>query len=237
VRQLVLFAGAYAAYELVRGLVGVSGHRPFANALRIIDLERTLHVFVEPRLQAWLRLHDGWLLDCASWIYVNAHFVVTLGVLIFVYLRRAAAWPLVRNTLLLAMTLALIGYAAFPAAPPRLLPEWGFSDPVHRLTGVSGQHGVLRLLLNPYAAVPSMHVCFALVLGGTMAALSRRRVVRLLWLAYPPLVTLVVLATANHFVLDALLGAVTALLASALARGHRVHARRAAAWAAVGAPA
>jgi hypothetical protein len=75
--QLLLFAGAYVAYQLVRGLVGTgSGYRPFGDATTVINLERTIHVFVEPHIQTW-GMRSRWLMDLADWSYLNAHYLVT----------------------------------------------------------------------------------------------------------------------------------------------------------------
>jgi cytochrome bd-type quinol oxidase subunit 2 len=128
VRQVLLFAGAYALYQVVRGLVdGNDVAKASWNATKIIDLERTLHVFVEPSIQAWAS-NVHWLMDGADWIYLNMHYVVTVGVLIFLYTRRHDSFCFVRNSFMIAMAIALIGYAVYPTAPPRLMPEWGFTD-------------------------------------------------------------------------------------------------------------
>ena len=81
----MLFVGAFLLYDLVRGLVSSGNpYKPFGDAMRIIDLERTLHVFVEPSVQAWA-MNKHWLMDALDWIYLNGHFVVTLAVLAFIY--------------------------------------------------------------------------------------------------------------------------------------------------------
>ena len=98
------------------------------------------------------------------------------------------------------------------------MPELGFSDPVADFTGVRPGEGSADLLYNPYAAIPSMHVAFALMIGWSLARLVRRPVVRVAWLVYPAVVTFVIVATANHFLLDAVLGAATAGLAALAAR-------------------
>lgn len=215
-RQLLLFLGCYLVYELVRGAVGAGGPRPFADATRIIDLERRLHVFAEPAIQSWVERHAHWLLDLADLVYLNAHLFVTVGALAFIYARRPQSFAAVRNTFLIAMALALVGYAVFPTAPPRLMPRWGFSDPVHQLTGVSAEHGAAGTLINPYAAVPSMHICFALMVALPMSRLVGHRAARFAWLAYPVLIAAVVVVTGNHYFVDIALGAVVALLATLL---------------------
>lgn len=215
-RQLALFLGAYALYNVVRALVHggayVPGYKPFGDAMRIIDLERLLHVFVEPSIQSWV-LGKHWLMDIADWTYLNAHDFLTLAVLLFIYLRRNESFYVVRNTFMIAMGIALVGYWLYPTAPPRLLPEWGFTDSVSQfLVGSTGhiEDGPGKALLNLYAAVPSMHVCFAVMIGCTMVRLVRHWPAKVAWALYPVWITFVVVATGNHFLTDVFLGAVTA---------------------------
>jgi membrane-associated phospholipid phosphatase len=126
---------------------------------------------------------------------------------------------------MVAMGLALVGYVALPTAPPRFLPEWGFTDSVANFTGVDPRSGSADLLFNPFAAIPSMHVAFALMLGATMARMTRRRWAQALWCAYAPVVTFVVIATANHWWIDGFLGAVVAAVAATCAHGLFARAR------------
>jgi len=216
-RQLSLFAVAYAGYELVRGIVGPGSGRAFADATRIIDLERTLHVFVEPQVQQWVTGHAHWLLDLADWTYLNAHFALSVGALTFIYLRRNDSFYFVRNIFVIAMLIALVGYCVFPTAPPRLMTQWGFTDSIRQFTGVNVEQGPSSVLLNPYAAVPSMHVCVALMLGVPMSRLVHSRPARLLWRAYPAFIAFVVVVTANHYFTDVVLGALTAAVSALLA--------------------
>ena len=224
-RQLLLFAGAYALYQVVRGVVdGNDVARASWNATTIIDLERTLHVFVEPNIQAWTaNMH--WLMEGADWIYLNAHYVVTIGVLMYLYRRRRSSFCYVRNTFMIAMAIALIGYAVYPTAPPRLMPEWGFTDSIKQFTGFTIEDHSVKALLNVYAAVPSIHVCFAILVGWPMAKLAPRPWAKALWLLYPLLITFVVVATGNHFLIDAFLGAVTAAVSMLILSLARVRAQ------------
>ncbi|HWF56337.1 MAG TPA: phosphatase PAP2 family protein [Solirubrobacteraceae bacterium] len=221
-RQLAMFGVAYGAYELVRGMVANSGYKPFGDATRIIDLERTLHVFVEPSIQAWAQNRHV-IMDLADWTYLNAHFVVTVGALVFIYLRRNDSFYFVRNMFMVAMAIALVGYAVYPTAPPRLLPQWGFTDSIRQFTGLTVEHGPGSALLNFYAAVPSMHVCFSLMIGVAMARLVRRRPLKLVWCVYPLVIMFVVVATGNHYLTDVVLGALTAGAAALLS--HQLLAR------------
>jgi hypothetical protein len=224
-RQVTLFGAAYLAYRIVRGAVAADANTAFQHALQVISLERTLHVFVEPSIQAWAS-GSHFLMVLSSYLYVNAQTTVTVAALVYLYLRHNRNFYFVRNMFMVAMAIALLGYIVFPTAPPRFLPEWGFSDSVADLTGVHVSHtsAAMSALVNPYAAVPSMHVAFALMIGWPLARLVRWRVVRVMWLLYPFLMAFVIVATANHFIIDAVLGAFTAA-ASAYAAGWLARAR------------
>jgi PAP2 superfamily protein len=227
-RQIALFLTAFVFYGLVRGLVdNGSVYRPFGDAMRIIDLERTLHIFVEPSVQAWA-LNTHWLMDGADWIYLNGHFLLTLFALVYIYLRRNDSFYFLRNMFLISMAIALVGYWLYPTAPPRLLPEWGFTDSVSQfLLGSTGHldNGPGKAFLNFYAAVPSMHVCFSVMIGGSMSRLVAWRPGKVLWWLYPLLVTFVVVATANHYLTDVFLGALTAGASMVLAKRLLARAR------------
>ena len=102
---------------------------------------------------------------------------MTVGALLYLYMRHNRNFYFVRNMLMVAMAIALVGYVVFPTAPPRFMPEWGFIDTVSDFTGVHVSHASasINALINLYAAVPSMHVAFALMIGWPLARLVRRR--------------------------------------------------------------
>jgi hypothetical protein len=222
IRQVLLFGGAYLAYEIARAVADGHPARAFINATKIINFERLLHVFVEPSIQEWTS-NRHWLMDLADWTYLNAHYMVTFAALLFIYVRRNDSFYFVRNMFMVAMAIALVGYFFYPTAPPRLMPEWGFTDSIRQCTGVTLENGPTGALLNFYAAVPSMHVCFAIMVAWPMSRLVQRRPAKLAWTLYPVLITFVVVATGNHYLMDAFLGAVTAGASGVLA--HRLLAR------------
>jgi PAP2 superfamily len=219
-RQLLLFAGAYYAYRIVRGIVDGNLTAAFAHSRSLVGFERGLHLFFEPGLQQWA-LDHRWIIDVADYAYVNSHFMITTAFLVWLYFARNESFYFVRNMFMIAMGIALVGYVVFPAAPPRMLPEWGFADTVADWMGPAASN-TASLLYNPYAAVPSMHVAFALMIGIPAAKLVRHRVVKLVWAIYPLFITFVVIVTANHFWIDGAFGtavaAVSAYTALALAR-------------------
>jgi membrane-associated phospholipid phosphatase len=212
IRQLALFAGAYYAYRLVRGFVDGQTGQAFENARTLVDVERSLGLFFEPGLQLWAKGED-WLITLANWMYVNTHFVITTTFLIWLYLVRNHAFYYVRNMFMVAMILALVGYVAYPTAPPRFLPEWGFTDTVANFVGASAEESA-SVLYNPFAAVPSMHVAFALMIAVPAVILVKHRLLKVFWGLYPLLVTFVVVVTANHYWVDALLGAMVAAVSA-----------------------
>ena len=227
IRQLALFAGAYYAYRLVRGFVDGQAGLAFENARQLVDAERALGLFFEPGLQAWAEGQE-WIVTFSSWMYVNSHFVVTTTFLIWLYIARNHAFYYVRNMFMVAMGLALVGYLAYPTAPPRFMPEWGFSDSVASFVGENAEQSA-DVLYNPFAAVPSMHVAFALMIAIPAIMLVKHRALKVLWAVYPLVVTFVVMVTANHFWLDAALGAVVAA-ASAYAASAAFARARPEAW-------
>ncbi len=209
-RQVSLFGLAYLCYRLVRGLAESDYSAAFAHARDLISLERGMHLFVEPSVQAWAS-GSHVVIVLASWLYVNAQGPITIAALLYLYMRHNSSFYFVRNMFMIAMAIALIGYIVFPTAPPRFMPEWGFVDSVSDFTGVKvGGTSSISALTNVYAAVPSMHVAFALMIGWTLARLVRWPVARVAWTIYPFMMAFVIIVTANHFILDALLGAVTA---------------------------
>jgi hypothetical protein len=218
-RQVLLFGAALLLYSITRGLVDDpdAATVAFDNARNLISIERALNVFVEPSVQA-LVAGEQWLLDGSSWMYINAQTSVTVGALVWLYLFRNSSFYFVRNMFLVAFAVALIGYSAFPTAPPRFFPEWGFFDAVSDFTGIPQDSVTIGRLFNPYAAVPSMHVAFALMISVPFVRLVRWRAMRIFWALYPLLVVFVIVATANHFLADAILGAAAAGLGALAAR-------------------
>ena len=204
----------YGLYELARGLVGADRAEADDHAHRLVALERSLHLFVESNVQRGVQSLPG-LTGLLGVAYLTLHLAVTTGVLLWLHRRRPDGFPFVRTALLLASGLALVGFLVYPTAPPRLAG-------VGVLDTVSGRHvdlnrGLVSSLYNPYAAVPSMHIGYALIVALALLGYGRRVLVRVIGALYAPFVLLVIVATGNHFFLDAAAGALVAGLAVALA--------------------
>src|SRR5262245_35401972 len=209
--EAFLVLALYATYESVRGLVADDSGAAVAHARTVASLERSLHVFVEGAVQHAAEAVPG-LVGTLGAAYLTLHLTVTAAVLVWLHRRRPAALPFVRTTLPLASALALVGFIVFPTAPPRLA-ALGIADTVSS-RHVDLNRGLVSSLYNPYAAVPSMHVGYALVVGASLLRQGRHVVTRALGVAYPVFVLLVVVATGNHFLFDAAAGAATAALAA-----------------------
>ena len=226
--QFLLFFLAYNAYQMVRGVTDGSEAEAMANAVNVIHLERSLGTFFEPGFQQALIDNFPWLIDFANFMYLNSHFVITTGFLAWLYLARNDHFYFVRNMFMVAMAIALVGYALYPTMPPRLFPGEGFTDTIASFTGVAQDSETAGALINQYAAVPSMHIAFSLMVAVPAAALSRHVIARTLWSTYPLCVFFVIVATGNHYWLDAAAGAAVACMAVLAAR--QLARLRPAAW-------
>jgi hypothetical protein len=203
----------YAAYTLVRDLHGtrpVSRTHAFANAEKIIDLERLFGLFQERRIQSWF-LHSHVIIHTLDDFYGTAHFVITLAALVFLFRRQPGRYPLWRNALAITTALALIGFAFFPLMPPRLLPSsYHIVDTLRTVGGFwSFDSGPMNAVSNQYAAMPSLHFAWSLWCALALAPAARHRTVKVLVWCYPAVTLLCILVTGNHYLVDAVAGAVT----------------------------
>lgn len=220
-RELAVTGAIYAAYDTSRGL----RHGNLATADRhgqtLLHWEHSSHVAPEHALNQFLA-HTTALAVIASFFYAALHFVVTPAVLVWLYRRRPDHYRAARTTLATATILALIGFWLFPTTPPRLLPGSTFHDTLadtHRWGWWAGDGSAPRgfgSLTNQLAAMPSLHVGWALWAGWLIARHARRRTIRVLGAAYPILTTLVVMGTGNHYLLDAVAGAALVTVVAAV---------------------
>ncbi|MFI0959847.1 phosphatase PAP2 family protein [Streptomyces sp. NPDC021080] len=213
-RELLLVAGLFVVYKAGRLLATGRTDEAFADAHRVRGWERSLHLPDEGTVQAAL-LHSDTLVHLANTYYATVHFPATVAFLVWLYLRRPAHYVWARRVLALVTAAALVGHLAFPLAPPRLLPGTGLVD-TGRVYGptVYGAHPATDALANQFAAMPSLHFGWALMVAVGLIATTRSRL-RALWLLHPLLTLLVIVGTANHYWLDAIVA--TALLCVALA--------------------
>jgi membrane-associated phospholipid phosphatase len=211
-RQVLIWFGFLAVYQVVRGMADRSPAQAINNGLAVIDVQQRLGALWELSLQGVL-LSSSFLETLTSWTYWLSQFVVLGVALLYVYLRRNDAFLRFRNTVLAANVIGLAGYIAFPTAPPRMFPEFGFVDVLAQFSSLNHGSAIVEFASNPYAAMPSLHAADSLIVGVTMAVLVRHRIFKALWLAWPAWVAFCVMATGNHFWLDIVAGGIVALLA------------------------
>ncbi|WP_228447435.1 phosphatase PAP2 family protein [Streptomyces paludis] len=214
VRELLLVVGLFLVYKL--GRQAATGHtaEAFRNADRVWDWERALRLPGEGGVQALL-LHDSTLVHLANTYYATVHFPATVLFLGWLYWRRPAHYLWSRRVLAALTGAALALHLLMPLAPPRLLARTGLVD-TGRVYGptVYGASPAHDTLANQFAAMPSLHVGWALMVAVGLIAATRTRW-RWLWLLHPLVTLFVVVGTANHYWLDAVVA--VAMLGVALA--------------------
>jgi membrane-associated phospholipid phosphatase len=207
-REVTLIATAALLYTLVRGLTSDRIAVAFDNAEQVIAFERALGIFVEPELQGAILGNDV-LVRAVNLLYIGywPMIMVTLGWLL---IRRPAQYPRFRNAILASGALSLVIFALYPLAPPRFLPQYGFVDTVKQSAST------YRTLTNPslvndYAAMPSLHFGWVLLLGIALVTLAHHRVARIAGVILPVLMFASIVLTGNHYIVDGLVGGVVIL--------------------------
>ena len=216
VRELLLVAGLFLVYKFGRQLATGHTAEAFRNAHGVWDAERWLRLPDEDTVQSLL-LHGDGLVHVANTYYATVHFPATAAFLIWLYLRRPAHYVWARRVLAAVTAAALVVHLAFPLAPPRMLAATGLIDTA-RVYGPS-VYGPPQTdtLSNQFAAMPSLHFGWAVMVAVGLIVATRSHW-RWLWLLHPLLTLLVIVGTANHYWLDALMA--SALLGVALAMIH-----------------
>jgi hypothetical protein len=216
-REVAIGLGVYALYLLAsRRKRGPEGQLHAArNAERVVALERRLGIHVEPKLQGLLLPHRR-LLGVLNVAYVFSNAALTVGFLMRLYARRQPEFHRFRRAAVLTTLACQPVFYFFPCAPPRSLDH--FVDTIADVSGFDLDSGAAAQLYDPLAAMPSIHVAYAVVTAAGVVEASDSRTLRALAPAYPPLVAAVVFVTANHYVLDAVAGAAIAGVALRLSR-------------------
>ncbi|HZT96033.1 MAG TPA: phosphatase PAP2 family protein [Chloroflexota bacterium] len=215
-------------YEFSRAniIVGQLTATAYSNGYKLLDFEIDHGFFVEARIERFF-WPDSLLMHSVDVFYGLAHLFVTLGFLIWLYLRRNSSFSFVRNLFYLSTAIALMVYMVFPTAPPRMFTNYGFLDPSQALgfTAAGGAQ-LTSYTYNPFAAMPSLHLVYALIVGLSLVVVGRRWWIRAIGAVYPAVMLAVILISANHWILDAA-GAVVVVAVSA---GILAAGRRSASW-------
>jgi hypothetical protein len=217
--EIILALSFYFVYSAIRNAKFGGTAEAFRNARAIIDVQKFFGIYYEERLQD-LALHVKPLIIGANYFYGSLHFVVTIGVMVYLFSRWPDDYPLWRNTLAVTTAIALVGFTFLPLMPPRLLPEsYGYVDTLARYpTFWSFNSGAVNKISNQYAAMPSVHCAWALWCACVLVPRVRHRWAKWLAAAYPATTVIVIVLTGNHYFLDAVGGFAVLLIGFMLAR-------------------
>ncbi|MCL7382576.1 phosphatase PAP2 family protein [Streptomyces sp. 35G-GA-8] len=204
--EILLIAVSYWTYSLIRNAVPEQKAQALRNADWIWETEKTLGIAVEQSINHAMN-SVTWLIVGMNYYYATLHFLVTIGVLVWLFRYHPGRYAAARLVLFATTAVALLGYYLYPLAPPRLMNGGRFIDTVlHHETWGSMASGDLKHMSNQYAAMPSMHIGWSLWCGLIIFAVASAPWAKILGLLYPTLTLLVIVATANHFWLDAVGG-------------------------------
>lgn len=211
--QIAVITVLLLAYDALRNLAPGRTARAFANAAHVLGAEGRLGIDVERGLNGAVAAHHGLALALSTF-YDSGHYLVTLPLLVAVYVWRPRHYRGLRDVLALTNVVGLIGFAAYPLAPPRMLA--GYVDTVAVTHALGGWGTTISTEANEYAAMPSLHVAWALWCLLVAWQVTRRPLWRALAVAHVVLTVVVIVGTANHYVLDAVAGAACLAAAAAL---------------------
>jgi membrane-associated phospholipid phosphatase len=229
--NLLVTLGLYEIYELTRGLIPRNGPLAISHAHAVWDWEVHHGLFVEPEWQqywlkgnhimGWLRITPEQIADFLNTGYLYVHFLGTIVFLVWLFICRRHLFPFVRNVFFAVTGIALVIYILYPLAPPRLATNlfydnrhYTFIDTVQKVLGSVPQSSELGY--NPYAAMPSLHFGWALIIGCTLFLTLRHWPLRLLGLCYPLFMLGVIVISGNHFFADAIGSVVVVAIATAM---------------------
>lgn len=208
--EAVMVVLAFLVYFSIRAAVVSRASLALDNAEEIIELERKLWLYHELSMQAWI-LDSRPAIRIANWVYFWGHMPLVVAFAVWLYFQHRHTYRLVRNAFLASGAIAIVIYATYPLAPPRLMPLEGFIDTMAMFDRVSYNAQETQAFVNPYAAMPSLHFGWSMLLGGAVALVGARKTLVVFGIGWPVAMFLSIVVTGNHFILDAVAGAIVAL--------------------------
>lgn len=215
-QELAIIAFGYWIYTMGRNAIPEQAAIAFRHGRSIQHLQEVLRLNWELSINRSVA-HTEWLAQALDYYYATLHFIVTIGVMVWLFVRRSHLYRGARTVVVATTMFGLIGFYLYPTAPPRLLPQYGYIDTLVRYhTWGSLADPSIAQHSNQFAAMPSLHIAWALWSGIAIFACAHRTWVRALGLAYPVGTLIVIIGTANHFILDAVGGVVIVALGFSL---------------------
>ncbi len=220
IHEIVVVVVSFLIYFAIRGAVVDRAGEAMVRGFNLIELEQRLGIYRELELQSWILGHY-WLIKTMNWIYFWGHMPLVILVAVWLYAWHRKAYFITRNAFLASGAIGVVIYWLFPVAPPRLIPFAGFIDTMAAFDRVGYNAQEAKAFVNPFAAVPSLHFGWSLLLGVVVAWVSRKWWAYTFAVAWPVAMFFAVVMTGNHFILDAVAGAVVSFagLGIALAIG------------------
>lgn len=207
IQELVVVVAAFLVYFAIRAAVVSRASEALLNAYDIIELERTLGIYWELEMQSWI-LDSYVAIRVMNWVYFWGHMPLVIVFAIWLYFSHRHHYRLVRNAFLASGAIAVVVYATYPLAPPRLVPFEGFVDTMALFDRVSYQAQETQAFVNPYAAMPSLHFGWSMLLGAVVAWVGRTPLTVGFGILWPVAMFFSIVLTGNHFILDAVAGAI-----------------------------
>jgi hypothetical protein len=215
--ELALVALAFLLYFVVRANVIDRPELALSNARDVVGAEKALGIFAEASWQRWA-LDSEAVIRFFNLVYFWLDFPLITALGLVMYFKRRREYTFARDAILFSGALALVCYALFPVAPPRLLPEAGVIDTLQQFNNLSYQAQSTSFFVNPYAAVPSLHVGWAFLLAiGVIMAFPGNRIVLVLALLHPIAQWASTVFSGNHYFLDGVAGVAVAAVGLAFA--------------------
>jgi hypothetical protein len=220
--EVVVVVVSFLIYFVIRGAVVDRAGEAMVRGFNLIKLEQRLHIYQELTMQSWI-LDHYWLIKLMNWVYFWGHMPLVILAAVWLYIRHRQAYFITRNAFLASGAIGVVIYWLFPVAPPRLIPFAGFIDTMAAFDRVGYNAQEAKAFVNPYAAVPSLHFGWSLLLGVVVAWVSRKPWAYAFAVVWPAAMFFAVVMTGNHFILDAVAGGIVSFaglgVSLALAKG------------------
>ncbi|MCC7366606.1 MAG: phosphatase PAP2 family protein [Dehalococcoidia bacterium] len=223
VHEAVIVVAAFLVYFYVRGMVVDRAGQAMVNAFDLIALERQLGIYHELEMQSWI-LDSYAAIKVMNWIYFWGHMPLVIGFAVWLYAWHRPTYTLVRNAFLASGAIGVVIYALYPVAPPRLVPFGGYVDTMAIFDRVGYNAQEVSAFVNPFAAVPSLHFGWSLLLGAVIVKVANHHALRVVGVAWPIAMFFAVVLTGNHFILDAVAGAIVSFAGLGIA--YAIHRAR-----------
>lgn len=216
IKELSLFISFLIFYKISRYIAIGDAETAFENARKLIEFEKLLGIFTEPFLQGYF-LSKISLIKFLNTFYMYVHIPATVMFFVWLFKKHNDKYYWIRNGFIAANCISIIFFIFYPCAPPRMLPQYGFVDTLLELSNVNLYNGFFSGFFNQYAAVPSMHFGNAFLIAIAIILYAKKSY-KWLALIYPLFVLWVIVVTANHFYLDAILGGLIVIVPYPLLR-------------------